>query len=75
MQGVVVFVITTICCVGVDVILVFTIIVFVVVAVNVNSVFQSGISRLLGRIRLLSCVSLIEALSLRGRQSKVLIYF
>ena len=64
MQGVVVFDITTICCVGVEVIFVFAIIVFVVIAVNVNRVFRSGSSRLLGRILLLGRVSLIEALIL-----------
>ena len=74
MQGVVVFDITTIWCVGVDVILVFSIIVFVVFAVNVNRVFWSGSRRLLGRICLLGRVSLIEALSLIGRPSKFAIY-
>ena len=73
-QSVVVFVIKTICCVDVDVILVFAIIVFVVVAVNVNHVFWSGSGRRLGRIRLLGHMSLIYALSLRRRKSNVIFY-
>ena len=68
MQGVVVFVITTICCLGVDVILVLTIIFLVVVSVNVIRAFRNGSSRLLGRIRHLGRISLIEVLSRRGRQ-------
>ena len=73
-QGVVVFNITIILCVGIDVILVFVIVVIFFVTVNVNRVFWSGSSRLLCRIRLLGRVSLIGALIHIGRQSKFVTY-
>ena len=55
---------------GVVVFLVFAIVVVVVAAVNVNCVFRSGSSCLLGHICLLGCVSLIVALIHIGRLSR-----
>ena len=63
---------------GVVVFLVFVIVVVVVAAVNVNRVFRSGSSCLLGHIRLFGHVSLIRALIHIGQipqqDSKLLVY-